>query len=474
MGDGAGLKDKWGVKEGKPTPSDKQAREFRAAFDAQKTAITSSLAYTLQYSEEPKHSALAGRESGLYQAYNTAAGAIDPTDPSKAAGTIQKVLGDAAKLSQEAATLKTDTETAYEAWTQQFSFYERAETRVEELDSWDASTAAPFVALLATVRDHETARRWEKALADLLKLEQEMQPAYDDYVKQSAAKVPYDLGRPTFDSDFQSCTGHPRPSPEMATLKSDIETKIAAMDSAVEGKDYVTAHDTLKSATAVLTELTAAAKAHEKNEKAYNERLPQLEAGITAARERIGNLSDHGAGQMSPLLQALEAPKAPMISTAAGNDFEAALGHLEAMEASLAALESKLTEVEKSLDEIRRQIVDTQDALAKKESERAELDSLISELQLKLDVVLKDIERLEWEIKENFFKPKEAPLQDGSAVAELAYQARLAACVLDKNKLEAKLDSAKKRKAGLDERVRELKQEIVDLEKRKQKVLAGG
>ena len=109
-----GLKNQWGVGDPKmpvapgapnaPNPgSEKQAQDFKAAFEKALGAINEHLQYTAANAEASKHAAVAGRRDARYPAFQAALGKVDRTDPSKGQAAIDKVLGDTQALGNEVA-----------------------------------------------------------------------------------------------------------------------------------------------------------------------------------------------------------------------------------------------------------------------------------------------------------------------------------------------------------------------------------
>src|SRR6185503_11718215 len=114
MGDG--LKQQWGVKDPAKPGSDRQAREFQAAFQQHIGCINGHLQYTSANAEAARHTPLEGRRDALYPAYQTANGQIDPANPTKAKGSIDKVLADEKALEAEVAKFRAEAQKARNDW----------------------------------------------------------------------------------------------------------------------------------------------------------------------------------------------------------------------------------------------------------------------------------------------------------------------------------------------------------------------
>src|SRR2546430_14285713 len=93
MGDG--LKQQWGVQDPAKAGSDKQSKDFQAAFQKEMGCINSHLQYTSANAEAARHNPLEARRDALYPAFQSANAQVDPADPAKAKGAIDKVLADA-------------------------------------------------------------------------------------------------------------------------------------------------------------------------------------------------------------------------------------------------------------------------------------------------------------------------------------------------------------------------------------------
>jgi hypothetical protein len=190
MGDG--LKQQWGVNDPKKAGSDKQATEFKAAFQSHISCVNGHLQYTSANAEVDKHAALAAKRDALYPAFQGALAQIDPKDPSKAKAAIDKVLADAKGLSTESAALRKAAEKALADWKARQPKFDAAVHQVEELETWGDAKAAPLRALVDGIRTQTNERRYAPASATVDQLLPKLKPIYDEYLKQKAAKPKYE------------------------------------------------------------------------------------------------------------------------------------------------------------------------------------------------------------------------------------------------------------------------------------------
>src|SRR4051812_14429159 len=146
MGDG--LKQQWGVKDPAKPASDKQAKEFDAAFHKTIGCINGHLQYTSANAEAARHQPLEGRRDALYPAYQSALAQIDPSDASKAKGSIDKVLGDAKALEGEVSKFRAKSEKAKNDWPARQGKFDPAVHQVEELETWGDAKAPPLRGLV--------------------------------------------------------------------------------------------------------------------------------------------------------------------------------------------------------------------------------------------------------------------------------------------------------------------------------------
>src|SRR5262249_48286370 len=119
-------------------------------------------------------------------------GQIDPTDPNKAQGAINKVLGDANALNADTAKFHQEAEKARTDWEARRPQYEQAVRQVEELEAWEDPKAAPLPGLVDGIQKLDEDRKYAQANTAVDQVLPKLQPVYDAYVKQQAAKTQYD------------------------------------------------------------------------------------------------------------------------------------------------------------------------------------------------------------------------------------------------------------------------------------------
>ena len=200
---GTGLKNQWGVgdptqpntsgdQDTKDTGSDKQANDFQAAFKSEQGVINGHLQYTSANAEAPKHDAFAARRDAMYSSFQAALAKIDRTDPSKAQGDIDKVLGDARALSGEVANFRQEAEKAKNDWESRQGKFDEAVHQVEELEAWEDPKSPALRGLVDGIRGQVNERKYAQACTTLDQLLPKLGPIYDEYVKQRDAKPQYE------------------------------------------------------------------------------------------------------------------------------------------------------------------------------------------------------------------------------------------------------------------------------------------
>src|SRR5580765_5010420 len=165
MGDG--LKQQWGVKDPAKPASDKQAKDFNTAFQRTISCINGHLQYTSANAEAARHNPLEQRRDALYPALQSTLGQIDPTDPSKAKGAIDKVLADAKALETEVSKFRAEAEKAKNNWVAHQPKFDAAVHQVEELEACGDAKAPPLRGLVDGIRTQVNDRRYAPACTTL-------------------------------------------------------------------------------------------------------------------------------------------------------------------------------------------------------------------------------------------------------------------------------------------------------------------
>ena len=189
---GTGLKDHWGVDVPAQPGSDEQSRQFKAAFQQELGAINGHLQYTAAHAEEAKHAPLASRRDTLIPAFQGALGQIDPENAGKAQGAIDRVLQDARALGAEVAAFRQSAEKAYDGWQQRQPQFDDAVHHVEELEAWEDPKAPTLRTVVATIQKQTDMRQYAPSSMALDQLLPKLDPIYQEYLKQKAAKEQYE------------------------------------------------------------------------------------------------------------------------------------------------------------------------------------------------------------------------------------------------------------------------------------------
>jgi hypothetical protein len=258
MGDG--LKQQWGVKDPAKPASDKQAKEFDAAFHKTVGCINGHLQYTSANAEAARHNPLEARRDGLYPAYQSAAAQIDPSDPAKAKGAIDKVLADAKALEGEVAKFRAEAEKAKNDWTPRQAKFDAAVHQVEELEVWGDVKAPPLRGLVDGIRAQVNDRRYAPACATLDQLLPKLKPIYDDYLKQKAAKPKYEQVLAEQSARLDPLKAAERPSQPMTTKAGEADTALEQAKGKADAKDFVGGLEQMKAVKTAIDELDKQAK----------------------------------------------------------------------------------------------------------------------------------------------------------------------------------------------------------------------
>ena len=252
----SGLKKAWGVgdpaapgapadSKSKTTGSDKQAKDFQAAFQKAQGAINEHLQYTAIHAEASKHAALGSRRDALYTAFQAALAKVDRNDAAKAKGAIDQVLGDARALGADVATFRKDAEAAYKKWEARKDKYDEAVHKVEELEGWEDAKAPALRALVDAIRTQVNERRHAEACTTLDPLLVKLAPIHAEYLKQSKAKPKYEQQLAEIGARLEPLKAAPRPSKPMADKAGEADTSLQQAKAKADAKDFVGGCDEL-------------------------------------------------------------------------------------------------------------------------------------------------------------------------------------------------------------------------------------
>lgn len=252
---GGGLRDQWGVDDPAQAGSDEQARNFKAAFDAQIGKINGDLQYLAANAEAAKSEPLAGRREALYPAYQSANGQIDPANPAKAQGAIDGVLSSAQALAGETSAAQAAAQQALEAWQSREGAYDEAVGRIEELEAFEDPKAADLRSQATAVRTEADARRYEQASSQHDALLPALEPVYEEYLRQKEARPPCEEQLEAQTARLEPLKAAERPSEPMTAKAGEADAALEQARGQAEARDWVAGLEQMQAVTTCLDEL---------------------------------------------------------------------------------------------------------------------------------------------------------------------------------------------------------------------------
>jgi hypothetical protein len=412
MSNGKGLKGQWGVGDPAKAGSDRQSQQFQASFKQQQTAINGHLQFTSANAEAAKHDPLAKRRDELYPAFQGALGKIDRTDPSKAKGDIDTVLGNAKALNTEAAALHTAAQKALNDWKTRQPKFDPAVHQVEEMEAWEYAKAPALRTVVDEIRTKTNERSYAQAVLAVDGMLPKLKPLYEDFQKQKAAKPKYEQVLAEQSARLDALKAAERQTPAMKTKAGEADTALAAAKGKADAKDFVGGMEQMKTAQTAIDAFDKLVKDPQRvkylaDRKAIDEwankpadvTFPELAAdktAITGLRDQSDPLADSGdyAGANKLLADA----KTKII------DYEKKFEKLKQKKDyndALPALQGQLTEAEKStykplkarLDAITK-LKGQMEAAATKEDYAAAL-KVQKDLKTKVETFLTDLKAMQ-------------------------------------------------------------------------------
>ena len=382
MGNSSGLKGVLGLAEPAQAGSAIQAKEFKRKFSAIIDPMGGQLQYLCVNAPTKTHAGLDAKRGKLYQAYQAAYKSIDPADAKKADGKIRKVLSSAKDSLGKQKSVVEETKAAHQIWIARLPDYQQITSKIDELDRWDDAAAAKFHKSTAAIDGKANERQWADATGYLDKVVGALQPVYDEFRRQLAAKEAYDAQRPVFDAAFEAAGNHPTPSARMGALTGQIETQLGAIEAHVAKKDFVAALDLLEGLVSLLGELETAKSEQTEREQSYQREMPKLQG-------RLGELGQSKLPQLDESLRDAESGLNEAAKAADSGDYEQALALMEPMDGNLSGLESERDR----LEELRRQYEDLARSLLPRAAQAAQCNhkSLVA-LQGKIAAITAKIE----------------------------------------------------------------------------------
>jgi hypothetical protein len=285
----SGLKDQFGVGDPNtlsntpgqsgankpPVGADKQAKEFRAAFEKELALINGHLQFTAVNADTTRHAALAARRDASFTAFQAALAKIDPKDTSKAKAAIDKVLADARALGAEAATLRAQAQKAKTDWDARQAKYEAAVHQVEALEAGQDTKAAALRALVDGIRKQVNQRQYALAASTLDTLLPKLELIHKAYLQQKEAKAKGE--KPSSDLAAQKQT--------YEKLRLLVEPRIAA----AAKKQYLNLTKQLEEIKKLQGQATAAAQADQYPQATQHmkEASTKTDAYVTASDKEV-------------------------------------------------------------------------------------------------------------------------------------------------------------------------------------------
>jgi predicted nucleic acid-binding Zn-ribbon protein len=342
---GGDLKGQWGVGDPAPVSSDKQSQQFQATFQKEVSTINEHLQYTSVNAEEARNTPLVGRRDALINAFQGTLPKIDPKDPTKAKGAIDKVLGDVKALDAEVTKFRKEAEKAFNDWTARQPKFDEAVHHVEELETWEDSKAPPLRSLVDGIRKLTDDKKYAVACKTFDQLVPKLQPIYDEYLKQKAAKEKYEpalealkphLGE-TQTSSYQ----------KLEPAQKDIGSNQSQMETAAKAKNYV---DALRSEEVLSKQVEDYLKKVAelgKQKKAYEDAVAPLQPRLTTGPQPHPKVEQ--------MYQDINSVRGQMEDAAKKEDFDEALKYATDLKAKLDTFDAALKELEdqkKAFDDV--------------------------------------------------------------------------------------------------------------------------
>jgi hypothetical protein len=318
--------------------SDQQSQQFQAAFQQEITAINGHLDYTAANAETARHGPLAARRDPLVSSYNGALGQIDPADPKKAQGAITKVLAGAHALNAEASKLHQETETAKTAWDGRAPKFEEAGQHTQELEAWEDPKAPTLRGLVDGITAQVNDRKWALATKTLDSLLPKLQPIYDEYLKQKAAKEQYEPALQALQPRLAqaSTCQHAKLQPQV----QDLATGQQAMEASAQGKNYVQALKQLGDLTTAVDSYEKALAELEQQKKAYEDAWNALEPKYQQTQQSQFT-------KLAPMQQDMTAIKGQIDGLLPGEDYAQALKLANDLSTKVDAYQAAVDELQK-------------------------------------------------------------------------------------------------------------------------------
>ena len=411
----AGLMEHWGLTEASESESSPEIAQFKERLRPIIESMNAVLQYTVVNAEDLKHDGLVGKLDDVYDLYQdvTKSDKKD-SEESCSPADMDKVVTKCESLDTEAQSLQEDTESALHAWNARESDFAATGDQVRELDDWGHEEAPSLHEAVDAIQTNEDDRKWEEALQALDQLAPKLDPVYEDYLQQKAAKEQYDPALAALQPRLDSVAA-PDSYESLAPQQSEINAATCEMESAAETKDYVQALQDLEGLTPRVDEYERAVeeldRQREEYEQARAEVDPRLTEVATCEYQSLADMDQQIADMTTQIDESVAAEQFEQATQFVGDlsakvdEKRVAIEELdrlrEAYEQARAEVDAKLAESSQheyqSLAQLNQQITDltyqVDETAAAEEYELA--TKLVAELSAKVDEKRAKVEELD-------------------------------------------------------------------------------
>ena len=336
----SGLKGQWGVDEPAQAGSDEQSNKFKADFQAELGRTNEHLQYTAAHADSAEHAPMSAKRDALTPAFQSALAQIDPANAGKAQGAIDTVLANARSVGAEVAAFREAAEKAYDSWQQRQPAFDTAIGQIEELEAWEDPKAPTLRTVAGMIQKQVDQRQYAPAGTALDQLQPTLQPIYEEYQKQKAAKEQFE---PLL-ADLQ-----PRVTDAMVDKYAKLkpkQTEIAAgqgtMDAAAAKKDFVQALVLVGELGTRVDAYQAALDEVDQQKAAYEQALLPVQSRVQSVK-----VSEPQYTKLQPQQQAIAAAQSDMEASVQAEDFVQALAQVQDISAKLDALDAAKAEIDR-------------------------------------------------------------------------------------------------------------------------------
>jgi len=379
-----GLKNQWGVGAPAKAGSDQQSQQFQAAFQKELAAINEHLQYTAVNAEQARHNPLAARRDALTPTFQATLAKIDPAEPAKAKGIIDKVMADTRALNAEVTKFRKDAEKAFNDWQARQAKFDTAVHQVEELETWEDPKAQALRTLVDGIRKQVNEKKYAPASATVDQLLPKLKPIYDEYVRQKDAKEKYE---PALEALKQKL-GETQTSSyqKLEPTQKDIGLNQTQMETAAKAKNYV---DALRSEEVLSKQVEDYLKQVEelgKQKKAYEDAVAPLQPRLTTGPQ------PHP--KVEPMYQDINSVRGQMEDAEKKEDFDEALKYATDLKAKLDTVDAAVKELEdqkKAFEDIYNPLQPRLDKIKQcTTAEMAPLQKSLADMQDQIEVAKKN------------------------------------------------------------------------------------